>query len=85
MLAAHPDAVRWARDCKWVPGTGYCPQRPCSPDCLFRMQREQEAQRIVQARQRRWRSQSLAPRRAIPARDTRPTNRDRPVDGGPPE
>jgi hypothetical protein len=73
VLAAHPDAMRWARDCKWVPATGYCPTGACSPECLFRVQREQEAQRIVQSRQRR-RSQLPAPRRAAPMRGKpRPT------------
>jgi hypothetical protein len=52
-LAADPEAVRWARDCAWVPGTGYCRNRPCSGRCLFRPQREAELRRLKQARQRR--------------------------------
>lgn len=52
-LAARPDAARWARDCAWVPGTGYCPVRACGERCVFRAQREAEAGRIVRARRRR--------------------------------
>jgi hypothetical protein len=57
-LAANPDAIRWAIDCCWVPGTGYCRDRFCSIECLFRAQREAEAKRIIRARQRRRRVQS---------------------------
>lgn len=49
-LAAEPDALRWARECAWVPGTGHCRNRNCDPACLFRPQREAEAIRV-----RRWR------------------------------
>ena len=52
-LAAQPEAVRWARDCAWVPGTGYCRNRPCGAGCLFRAQREAEALRVTGARRRR--------------------------------
>jgi hypothetical protein len=52
-LAADPEAARWARDCAWVPGTGYCRNRPCDAACLFRAQREAEALRLKRARGRR--------------------------------
>ena len=63
-LAAEPDAARWAADCCWVPGTGYCRDRSCSIECLFRAQRETEANRIVRARQRRRALSNLADRQA---------------------
>jgi hypothetical protein len=50
LLAADPEAARWARDCAWVPGTGHCCDRLCSELCLFRPQREAEAARLM-----RWR------------------------------
>ena len=50
LLAADPEAARWARDCAWVPGTGHCRDRACSEACIFRPQREAEALRVV-----RWR------------------------------
>jgi hypothetical protein len=49
-LAAQPAAAVWARSCAWVPGTGHCRQRDCSPACIFRPQREAEAVRV-----QRWR------------------------------
>lgn len=49
-LAQEPEATRWARDCAWVPGTGYCRRRDCGHDCLFRAQRAAEVQRL-----HRWR------------------------------
>jgi hypothetical protein len=49
-LAAEPDAMRWARECAWVPGTGHCRNRPCDEACNFRPQREAEAARVL-----RWR------------------------------
>jgi hypothetical protein len=52
-LAARPDAVRWAHDCAWVPGTGYCPASVCSRDCAFRDQRDAEAERVLRGRRRR--------------------------------
>jgi hypothetical protein len=52
-LATHPQAARWARDCAWVPGSGYCRNRPCSAACLFRAQREAEALSLKRERQRR--------------------------------
>ena len=30
-LAAHPDALRWAHECGWLPGTGHCRNRDCDP------------------------------------------------------
>ncbi len=65
-IAADPDAVRWALDCAWVPGTGHCQNRPCSTDCLFREQRVTEASRIEHARRQRRREQQ-----AFAARITR--------------
>jgi len=52
-LAADPQAARWARDCAWVPGTGHCRNRPCSPACLFLPQRAAEARRLLRWRRRR--------------------------------
>ena len=52
-LAADPDAPRWARDCAWIPGTGFCPERTCQEDCMFRAQRVAEAGRIGRLRQAR--------------------------------
>jgi hypothetical protein len=52
-LAADPDAPRWARDCRWVPGTGYCRNRPCRTGCLFRRQREDEARSLTEERRQR--------------------------------
>jgi hypothetical protein len=52
-LASHPDALHWAHECGWVPGTGHCRQRDCASACLFRPQREAEAGRILRIRRRR--------------------------------
>lgn len=52
-LAAHPDAPRWAQDCRWVPGTGYCRNHPCRTACLFRRQREDEARSLIKTRRQR--------------------------------
>ena len=52
-LAADPRALRWARECAWLPGTGYCRNRPCSAECLFRPQREAEMMRLKTDRRRR--------------------------------
>src|SRR5579862_886111 len=52
-FAAAPDAPLWARDCAWVPGSGYCRNRPCSSACLFHAQREAEAAGVLQSRRRR--------------------------------
>jgi hypothetical protein len=49
-LAAEPEALRWARECAWVPGTGHCRNRDCDPACICSPQREAEAARV-----RRWR------------------------------
>ena len=38
-MVADPEALRWARDCAWVPGTGHCRNRPCNTGCLFRARR----------------------------------------------
>jgi hypothetical protein len=56
-LAQHPDALRWAHECGWVPGTGHCRNRGCASECLFRPQREAEARGIVRARRRRRKAQ----------------------------
>ncbi|MGE5269489.1 MAG: hypothetical protein ACM3JG_07435 [Thiohalocapsa sp.] len=57
-IAAEPDALRWARDCGWLPGTGYCRNHPCGRDCLFRPQREAESLRLVESRRQRRRAAS---------------------------
>ena len=59
-LAAHPDALHWANECGWLPGTGHCRNRDCASECLFRPQREAEARRIVRVRRRRKRQQAVA-------------------------
>ena len=59
-LAGHPDALRWAHECGWVPGTGHCRNRDCSTECLFQPQREAEARRIVRTRRRRRKPQDPA-------------------------
>lgn len=61
-LAAHPDALRWAHECGWVPGTGHCLTRDCASECLFRMQREAEARQVVRARRHRRKARQLVAR-----------------------
>src|SRR5438270_9169958 len=56
-LAAEPDAPRWADQCGWVPGSGYCRNRDCAMACLFRLQREAERLRVGRSRQARRRAQ----------------------------
>jgi hypothetical protein len=54
-LAADPDAPRWAKDCRWVPGTGHCLSHPCRAACLFRRRKEAEATALMRSRrERRW-------------------------------
>jgi hypothetical protein len=55
-FVAAPEAIHWARDCGWLPGTGHCRNRPCSKACLFHRQREAEASRLTQARRQRRRA-----------------------------
>ena len=52
-LASQPNALFWAEHCGWVPGTGHCRDRKCSPDCIFRPQRLAEVRRIARERRRR--------------------------------
>jgi len=59
-LAADPEAARWARVCAWLPGTGYCGNRECSADCVFRPQREADAGRV-----QRWRLRRTSHRRPV--------------------
>ncbi len=61
-LAAHPDALHWAHECGWVPGTGHCLDRDCASECLFRTQREAEARQIVRARRQRRKVRQLVAR-----------------------
>lgn len=61
-IAAEPDALRWASDCGWLPGTGYCRTHPCGRDCLFRPQREAEGWRLIEARRQRRRAGGCLPR-----------------------
>ena len=56
-LATDPDALRWAYQCGWVPGTGYCRNRDCGSGCLLRPQCEAEANRILRLRRQRRRAQ----------------------------
>jgi len=67
-LAAHPGASIWARECGWVPGTGYCRRRPCSVACVFRDQIMAEADRIAGTRRIRRPSQRPGAHRPEPAR-----------------
>ena len=64
-LALHPDALRWARECGWLPGTGHCRRRGCASECLFRPQREAEARGIARSRRRRRKKQQPVPERPI--------------------
>jgi len=52
-LAADPEAEYWACACGWVPGTGYCRNRHCGPQCLFHPQWQNEAGQILRHRRRR--------------------------------
>jgi len=67
-LAARPGATFWARECGWVPGTGYCRRRPCSGACVFRDQNRSEANRIAGTRRIRRPSQLPGANRPEPAR-----------------
>jgi hypothetical protein len=63
LLAGDPAAARWARDCAWVPGTGYCRNNPCSELCLLYPQRQAEARCVAVARRKRRPSAARAKRR----------------------
>jgi hypothetical protein len=65
-LAAKPDADRWAHECAWVPGTGYCRKRSCSTKCVFRDQRMNEVERVINARRKRRPSQQTGAERQAP-------------------
>ena len=65
-LAAHPDALRWAHECGWFPGTGHCRTRDCASECLFREQREAEARQIFRDRRRRRKARRLVARATAP-------------------
>jgi hypothetical protein len=67
-LAARPDAASWARECAWVPGTGYCHRNPCSAACVFNDQRVAEAERVVSDRRGRRPSQRPGAYRPEPTR-----------------
>ncbi len=64
-LALHPDALRWADECGWVPGTGHCRRRDCASECLFGPQREAESRRILRSRRRRRKAQQAAAERPV--------------------
>jgi len=57
-LAVRPEAARSARDCTWIPGTGYCSGWTCRAQCAFRNQLEEEAQRVIHERRRRSRQRA---------------------------
>jgi len=61
-LTAHPDALHWAHECGWVPGSGHCLTRDCASECLFRPQREAEARQVIRARRRRRKARQLVAR-----------------------
>jgi hypothetical protein len=67
-LAARPEAARWARECAWVPSTGYCRRQPCSLKCVFRDQRTAEADRVAGERRKRRPSQLPGSYRPEPTR-----------------
>ena len=67
-LAARPEAAHWARECAWVPDTGYCRRRPCSAACVFQDQRTAEADRLACARRKRRPSQRPGAHRPEPTR-----------------
>ena len=64
-LALHPDALHWAHECGWVPGTGHCRRRGCASECLFRPEREAEGRRLVRSRRRRRKAQQPAISRTV--------------------
>ena len=66
-VAARAGAARWARECDWVPGTGFCRRHPCGAECVFREQRIAEAERVTEARRNRRPSQLPGVYRPIPA------------------
>ena len=72
-LALHPDALRWAHECGWLPGTGHCRRRGCASECLFRSEREAEGRHVVRSRRRRRKPQQAATARTVP---TPAENRD---------
>lgn len=64
-LALHSDALRWAHECGWLPGTGHCRRRGCASECLFRPERETERRQIVRSRRRRRKAQQPVAERAV--------------------
>jgi hypothetical protein len=44
---------RWAHDCGWIPGSGYCRNLDCGRACTFHAQREADAMRVRRHRQQR--------------------------------
>ncbi|MBV9824831.1 MAG: hypothetical protein JO001_03990 [Alphaproteobacteria bacterium] len=54
------DAERWARDCGWIPGSGYCRNRDCTGECPFGTQLAAERARVIRARLSRRRAREPA-------------------------
>jgi hypothetical protein len=56
-IEADPErASYWAENCRWVPGSGYCPGErsdDCGEDCLFRQMRIREQAMIGLTRRQR--------------------------------
>lgn len=52
-LLDNGDAARWARDCGWIPGSGYCNNRDCDSACPFRAQLMADLARVIRSRLRR--------------------------------
>jgi hypothetical protein len=65
-IAARAGAARWAHECAWVPGTGFCCRHPCGAECVFREQRIAEAARVCEVRRRRRPSQRAGAYRPAP-------------------
>lgn len=56
ILSDADKARRWAAECGWEPGTGYCRRLrtpECQVECTFRFLRAAEAEQVRRGRQRR--------------------------------
>jgi len=64
-LARLPDALFWAEHCGWLPGSGYCRDYGCKPECIFRSLFLAEKQSIMRRRRSR-RAQHRFPADRLP-------------------
>ena len=56
ILSDANKARRWAAECSWEPGTGYCRKQrtaECQNECTFRHLRASEADKVRRGRQQR--------------------------------